>query len=218
MADSVQQRLQRLRGNTKVELFYENPNIQSPVEHHSLPFVIGVLANLSGHKANRAGLRERRWLSIDRDDFDERMGKIEPSLTLNLAGLGEFTLRFRELDDFGPGPVAAQAPALTELIHARRRLGQFSGDQSDLDRLLSDLTGRSEILRTVAEQLRPPQAAAAVAAPPPPPAGGAALLDQILGGMAPVEVGSGAGDTIDQIIRHAAMSGTSVSRNVGTTV
>lgn len=217
MSDSMHERLQRTRDSAKVELFYKNPNIETPVEEHSLPFVIGVLANLSGSKTNRAALRERRWRSIDRDDFTERMEKIEPTLTLTVIGLGEFSLRFRELDDFGPGPVAAQVPALTDLIHARRRLGQFSGDQSDLDRLLSDLTGRSEILRRVAEQMLPSQPAAPAAAGPP-PATGAALLDQILGEMPRVEVGAGAGDTIDQIIRHAALSGTSVSRNAGQTV
>jgi len=217
MSDSMQERLKRVRESAKVELYYENPNIESPVQHHSLPFVIGVLANLSGHKANRVGLRERRWLSIDRDDFSERMAKIEPSLTLTAEGLGEFTVRFRNLDDFGPAQVAAQVPALTDLIHARRRLGQFAGEQSDLDRLLSDLTGRSAILRSVADQLRPAQPSAP-AAPPPPPASGAALLDDIIGGMAPVEVGSGVSDTIDQIIRHAAMAVPSASREVEKTV
>ena len=216
MSDSVQHRLQRAR-NPKVELRYENPNIQSPVQDYELPFTIGVLANLSGHKANRPAFRERRWRSIDRDDFNDRMEKIEPTLTLAVAGLEEFTLRFRELDDFGPAQVAAQVPALTDLIHARRRLGQFAGEQSELDRLLSDLTGRSAILRSVADELRPAQQAQPSAAPPP-PATGAGLLDQILGGMAPVEVGSGGGDTIDQIIRHAAMTGPTVSRNVESSV
>ena len=207
MSDSVHDRLQRAR-RPKVELRYENPNIQSPISHAELPFTIGVLANLSGHKANRPAFRERRWRSIDCDDYNDRMEKIEPTLTVTAAGMGEFTLRFRELDDFGPAQVAAQVPVLTELIHARRRLGQFAGEQGELDRLLSDLTGRSAILRSLADELRPAQQVQPAAAPP--PATGAALLDQILGGMAPVEVGSGGGDTIDQIIRHAAMAGPTV--------
>jgi type VI secretion system protein ImpC len=219
MSGELQHRLSRTRGSgrSRVTLLYELSGSRGPV-NRELPFGIGVLADLSGHKANRPAMRDRRWITLDRDDFAERMERLEPTVTLNVPGLGEFTLRFHELDDFGPAQVAAQVPALTELIHARRRLGQFAGSQDDLDQLLADLTGRSAILRSVTYELRPTQSPKPASAPPP-PASGAALLDQILGQMPAVELSpSGGGDTIDQLIRHAAMTGTTVSRDVETTI
>src|SRR5579859_1346785 len=154
MVDRVQ--FNRNPNDHRVQLLYASPGARAGV-NRELPFVVGVIADLSGHRSDRPGLHDRRWLPLDRDDFTGRMERLEPNLNLNIAGLGEFTLRFRELDEFGPGPVAAQVPALTDLIHARRRLAQFSGDFDQLERLIADLTGRSEFLRSVADELRPPQ-------------------------------------------------------------
>jgi len=95
-----------------------------------LPFVVGVLADLSGSTDDsRPPLSERKFISVDRDNFDAYLGSLAPGLKLavenTLQGDGsllEVQLRFRSMEDFEPARVIAQVRPLRELLESRRRI------------------------------------------------------------------------------------------------
>jgi type VI secretion system protein ImpC len=112
-----------------------------------LPFVTGVLADLSGTTSGpRAPLADRRFLDIDRDNFDARMAAIRPRLTFAvpdaLRGQGhlQVDLTFAGMADFSPLAVASQVPALHALLEARRRhaeAGHRGAALAEIDRHLN---------------------------------------------------------------------------------
>src|SRR5262249_2612689 len=99
----------------------------------SLPFVVGVIADLSGQpKPPLPPLKERKAVVIDRDNFNDVMARSEVRLALRVANkltdpssklLVELT--FKELDDFGPDRLAHQIEPLKELLKMRRALTQL---------------------------------------------------------------------------------------------
>ncbi len=97
-----------------------------------LPFVMGVLADLSG-KSNQPppAVEERKFLSIDIDNFDERMKAIQPrvafTVTNTLTGAGELPvdMTFESIDDFLPDAIARKVTPLAELLEARTQLANL---------------------------------------------------------------------------------------------
>ncbi|MFL5340001.1 MAG: type VI secretion system contractile sheath domain-containing protein [Gemmataceae bacterium] len=165
--------------------------------NRELPFVVGVLADLAGGRDDLPPLARRRFVPIDRDDFAEVLAKVAPEL--KLAGT---TLRFRDLDDFGPAAVAAQVPALADLLHARRELHALSRGAptaTDVERVVRRLDPKREVT--------PPATPASV---PAPPADGASLLAQMLGEPAPVAPEL---SDVDRLIQEAAASTPTVGRD-----
>src|SRR5262249_45758893 len=113
--------------------------------HQSLPFVVGVLADLSGtpEKAPRR-LRDARFIYIDPGNFDEVLRRTAPRLELrmdtwpNEGGAGPaVVLTFRRLADFSPAAIAEQVPALKALLAQRQHAGTDKGDAVSLDNELS---------------------------------------------------------------------------------
>ena len=110
-------------------------------ESRELPFVIGVLADLWGTAAERRpGLRERKFVEIGRDNFDEVMAAICPRLVFDvenrLTGRGgplRVRLAFRRLADFEPASVVNQVEAMRQLLEERQR----PAARTEIDRLLS---------------------------------------------------------------------------------
>jgi type VI secretion system protein ImpC len=92
-----------------------------------LPFVIGVLADLSGVAA-RGPLGRRRFMTVDRDNFNDVMERVAPRARFDVpdALTGSGTLRidltFKSLEDFGPDAVAAAVTPLAQLLAERRKL------------------------------------------------------------------------------------------------
>jgi type VI secretion system protein ImpB len=113
----------------RVHIFYEDPfDAEQKVE---LPFVMGVMADLSGDTPGvEKDVDERKFLDIDMDNFSKRMEAIEPgtSFTVEDKLSGEentkmsVQLKFKNMDDFTPGKVAEQVPALKKLLDARNSL------------------------------------------------------------------------------------------------
>ena len=152
-ADSGQKFIGRNRA-PRVHITYEDPyDAEQKVE---LPFVMGVMADLSGNTpgVENAELAERKFLDIDMDNFDQRMGDgVKPGVSFHCANkLGEsdgeklsVQLNFRKMDDFSPASIARQVPALAALLEARERLANLQRymdgkvqAERDLKRLLSD--------------------------------------------------------------------------------
>jgi type VI secretion system protein ImpB len=94
-----------------------------------LPFVVGVMADLSGKPADPlAPVADRKFLEIDIDNFDDRLKAAKPRVAFRvpntLTGEGNLTvdLTFENMDDFSPGAVARKIEALNQLLTARNQL------------------------------------------------------------------------------------------------
>jgi type VI secretion system protein ImpB len=133
MASDSGQRFIRRNRPPRVHITYEDPyNAERLIE---LPFVMGVLADLSGNASSvqKPDLDERKFLDIDMDNFGNRMAAIEPAIAFRVKNKlsedsGEelsVNLRFKKMDDFGPTAVARQVEPLSKLLQAREQLANL---------------------------------------------------------------------------------------------
>lgn len=131
MADSSHKFIKRNRP-PRVHITYEDPyDAEKNIE---LPFVMGVLSDLSGNASSveKPDFAERKFLDVDMDNFDQRMAAIDPGVKFNvddrLSGAAQkmsVELHFKTMDDFSPAAVARQVPALAELLKAREQLANL---------------------------------------------------------------------------------------------
>ena len=152
-ADSGQKFIRRNRP-PRVHITYENPNnVDEKIE---LPFVMGVLADLSGNApgVEKEEMANRKLLDIDMDNFEKRMEAIAPGAAFSVPNkLGEegssdklsVSLRFNKMDDFSPAAVAKQVPPLAKLLEARTQLANLmrymdgkAAAEAQLKKLLAD--------------------------------------------------------------------------------
>ena len=117
-----------------------------------LPFVMGVLSDLSGKShVEKKPLDKRDLVEFDMDNFEQRMAAIAPRAAFNvdntLTGEGKLSvdLEFKSMEDFSPGQVAKKVPALAKLLEAREQLADLmsymdgkDGAQDLLDKVLND--------------------------------------------------------------------------------
>ncbi len=146
--ESTQHKLDRVR-KPRVQITYD-VEIEGAIQKKELPFVVGVLADLSGNasEAPVRALADRKFVDIDRDNFDSVLAGIKPRLTFRvpdkLTGDGSSLLnidvKFNSLEDFSPERVAAQVPPLKKLLDARGQLKEL------LTKLDSDATGKLDDL------------------------------------------------------------------------
>ncbi len=133
MASDSGQKFIRRNRPPRVHITYENPaNAEEKIE---LPFVMGVMADLSGNSpgVEKDEIANRKLLDIDMDNFDKRMESVAPGAAFRVAnklgdGEGEklgINLRFNKMDDFSPAAVAKQVPALNQLLEARTQLANL---------------------------------------------------------------------------------------------
>ncbi len=132
MAGDSGQKFIRRNRPPRVHITYEDPyNAEQKVE---LPFVMGVMADLSGNASGveKAEISQRKFLDFDMDNFDQRMAAIEPGVTFavpNKLGDGgdklSVALKFSKFDDFNPASVARQIPAMAKLLEAREQLANL---------------------------------------------------------------------------------------------
>ena len=117
-----------------------------------LPFVMGVMADLSGKPADPlAPVGERKFLEFDIDNFDDRLKATKPRVAFSvpntLTGQGNLSvdITFESLDDFSPGAVARKVESLNKLLTARNQLANLvtymdgkTGAEELVKRLLTD--------------------------------------------------------------------------------
>lgn len=119
----------------RVHITYQDPyDAEKLIE---LPFVMGVLADLSGNasEVEKSSFVDRKFLDIDMDNFDARMHSIKPAVAFRVDNkLGSegaeneklgVKLQFEKMDDFSPAAVAKQVPALQKLLDARQQLANL---------------------------------------------------------------------------------------------
>jgi type VI secretion system protein ImpB len=133
MAGDSGQKFVRRNRPPRVHITYEDPyNAEQKIE---LPFVMGVMADLSGNASavDKPEISQRKFLDFDMDNFDQRMAAIEPGVAFNVPNkLGEdgsdtlsVTLKFSKFEDFNPAAVARQIPAMAKLLEAREQLANL---------------------------------------------------------------------------------------------
>jgi type VI secretion system protein ImpB len=133
MARDSGQRFIRRNRPPRVHITYENPeNAEEKIE---LPFVMGVMADLSGNApgVEKEDIADRKFLDTDMDNLDARMAAIQPGVAFKVANklsdkaderLG-VELRFNKMADFEPAAIARQVPALAKLLEAREHLSNL---------------------------------------------------------------------------------------------
>lgn len=133
MAGDSGQKFIRRNRPPRVHITYEDPyNAEQKIE---LPFVMGVMADLSGNASNveKPEISQRKFLDFDMDNFDQRMAAIEPGAAFNVPNkLGEggddklsVSLKFSKFEDFNPAAIARQIPATAKLLEAREQLANL---------------------------------------------------------------------------------------------
>ncbi|MCO2653151.1 type VI secretion system contractile sheath small subunit, partial [Pseudomonas aeruginosa] len=143
------------------------------------PLVVGILADLSGKPDTPpAKLVERRFVDIDRDNFNEILSSISPRATLQVDNTisGDDSklnveLRFNHIEDFDPVNLVKQVVPLRRLFEARQRLRDLLtklDGNDDLDQLLQDVVANTEGLQEI--KAARPEAEAAPAGDSEPPA------------------------------------------------
>ena len=132
MADSGQKFIKRNRP-PRVQIQYEDPyNAEKMVE---LPFVMGVMSDLSGNasEVEKPSIADRKYLDMDMDNFDDRMRAIKPGIAFNVTNkLGDskgeklsVKLNFEKMADFNPASVVRQIPVMAKLLKAREQLANL---------------------------------------------------------------------------------------------
>jgi type VI secretion system protein ImpB len=150
--ESGQKFIRRVRP-PRVHITYENPaNAEEKVE---IPFVMGVMADLSGNApgVEKAEIAQRKFLEFDMDNLDSRMAAVQPGISFRVDNkLGEdssekmgVNLRFDKMADFEPAAVARQVPAVAKLLEARMQLANLqryvdgkAAAEDQLRKLLAD--------------------------------------------------------------------------------
>jgi type VI secretion system protein ImpC len=126
--ESLLHNMDRIRRNRRVQITYDVES-EGRVTRKELPFVVGVLADLSGQSAPPVPLRDRKFISIDRDNFDAvlkaaapRLAFRVPDVVVGQEGRLEVALCFQSMKDFEPARVARQVPVLQKLLDARQQM------------------------------------------------------------------------------------------------
>lgn len=131
----------------------------------NLPFVAGVMADLSGKPAEPlAPVADRKFLEIDVDNFDERLKSMKPRVAFNvpntLTGEGNMAVdvTFESMDDFSPAAVAKKVEPLRKLLEARTQLSNlltYMDGKSGAEDLMSKVMSDPTVLKALASAPKP---------------------------------------------------------------
>jgi type VI secretion system protein ImpB len=154
--ESLQKKVGRVRP-PRVHITYD-VEVGDAIEKRELPFVVGVLADLSGMpEKSLPPIAKRKFVEIDRDNFNDVMKKIGPRLAFKVDNrLSEddtklnVELRFESMDDFAPAKVAQQVTPLRKLMDLRNSLANIRSTligNEKLDNLLQSVIQDQEALQ-----------------------------------------------------------------------
>lgn len=156
--ESVQKRLQLVRP-PRVQLTYDVERGDA-IEQKELPFVVGVLGDFAGQSERpQVRLRDRKFVSVDTDNFDDVMEGIAPRAAFRVKNRlaeegGELAvdLTFKRFEDFRPEAVVDQVAPLRKLMEARSKLAELrnklAGNEK-LEDLLNDVLASTEQLQAL---------------------------------------------------------------------
>lgn len=131
----------------------------------NLPFVMGVMADLSGKPADPLpAVADRKFLEIDVDNFDERLKSMKPRVAFQvpntLTGEGNLAvdITFESMDDFSPAAVAKKVEPLRKLLEARTQLANlltYMDGKSGAEQLMGKIMTDPELLKSLASAPKP---------------------------------------------------------------
>jgi type VI secretion system protein ImpB len=165
VSSSIHDKLERVR-KPRVHITYQ-VEIGDAMVQKELPFVVGVLGDFSGNNPTQPlkPLKDRKFIQIDRDNFNDIMARMTPGLNLRventLKGDGSemgIQLRFDAIEEFEPGKVVKQVEPLRRLLETRDKLRDLltKADRSeDLERLLERVLQNTEDLKKLQSQISP---------------------------------------------------------------
>ncbi|MBM0106733.1 type VI secretion system contractile sheath small subunit [Steroidobacter sp. S1-65] len=130
-----------------------------------IPFVMGVMADLSGDaKEPLPGVDERKFVNFDVDNFDERMKSMKPRVAVSvpntLTGEGnlQVDITFESMDDFSPAAVARKVDSLNKLLEARSQLSNlitYMDGKAGAEELIAKALNDPALLKSLVEQAKP---------------------------------------------------------------
>jgi type VI secretion system protein ImpB len=153
--ESTQEKITRIRP-PRVHITY-NVELDGAMELKEIPFVLGVMGDYSGKPEEPLPrLKERKFIEIDRDNFDSVLAGMNPRLQLGVENkltndgskLG-VELKFNRMEDFEPDQVVQQVEPLRRLVQDRQRLSDLLSKMDGNDKLES---GLEEILKNAEKQ------------------------------------------------------------------
>ena len=161
MPESLQHTLDRVR-SPRVQITYD-VEIGDAIEMKEIPFVVGVLADLSGKPDEPLPkVKDRKFVEIDRDNFNQVLAGMKPRLAYKVDNKltdddskMAVELRFKSLDDFHPERVAEQVTPVRKLVDARKRLSELLAklDGNDkLDELLQDVLANTDSIEKLGQE------------------------------------------------------------------
>ncbi|MBI3861439.1 MAG: type VI secretion system contractile sheath small subunit [Planctomycetia bacterium] len=161
-SESVHQKLTRVR-KPRVHITYE-VETEGAEEVKDLPFVVGVMGDFSGDPTSKLQpLKDRKFVGIDRDNFNEVMQRSTPGLNFRventMTGDGSelpVQLKFNSMEDFEPAKVAQQIEPLKKLLETRDKLRDLltKVDHSDkLENILEQVLHNTDDLAKLASEL-----------------------------------------------------------------
>ncbi len=160
--ESIHNKLKRVR-KPRVHISYD-VETEDAVQKKELPFVVGVMGDFSGDPTRPLkSLKDRRFVQIDRDNFDEVLESMTPGLNIKVANTlkgdgSEFAvdLKFSSMSDFEPAAIVDQVEPLRKLMETRNKLRDLStkADRSEdlenvLERVLKNEADLSELAKAV---------------------------------------------------------------------
>jgi type VI secretion system protein ImpB len=170
MTESIQKKLGRVRP-PRVQITYD-VETGGAIEMKELPFVVGIMADLSGQPEQALPkFKDRKFVEIDRDNFNDVMSGCAPRLAFQVPNALQndgsklnVLLNFKEIEDFDPVPVLKQIKPLADLFQARQRLSDLLtklDGNDELDALLADVISSTEKQEELRAQLAKPADGAA---------------------------------------------------------
>ena len=130
-----------------------------------LPFVMGVLSDLSGNPSEKLpGVADRKFLEIDVDNFDERLKSMKPRVAFavpnTLTGEGNLMcdITFESMDDFSPAAIAKKVEPLRKLLETRTQLANlmtYMDGKAGAEQLIGNILKDPTVLRSLASTPNP---------------------------------------------------------------
>ena len=151
-------RAPRVQIEYDVELYGAEKKVQ-------LPFVMGVMSDLSGKPAEALpGVADRKFLEVDVDNFDSRLKSMKPRVAFavpnTLTGEGNLSvdITFESMDDFSPAAVARKVDGLSKLLEARQQLSNritYMDGKSGAEELIAKVLADPALLASLTSEAKP---------------------------------------------------------------
>lgn len=159
--ESIQKKLQKVRP-PRVQMTYD-VEVGDAIEQKELPFVLGVLGDFSGKSIlTQPKLKDKKFVSIDRDNFDDVMKGLQPRTAYQVAnelsdqgGSIGIDLTFESMEDFRPESIVQQVEPLKKLLEVRTKLAdlrnKLAGNEK-LEDMLTDVLNSTDKLAQLNQQ------------------------------------------------------------------